>query len=52
MKYTPMVKSGKAEFFFVANDPTEAVISHLIEREYPFIVNWEPLKTHIFVKKS
>jgi uncharacterized protein YrzB (UPF0473 family) len=39
MKYTPMIQSGQAEFFFVANDPTDAVVSHLVERNYPFILN-------------
>jgi hypothetical protein len=39
MKYTPKIKSGDAEFFFVANDPTDAVVSHLVEKNYPFILN-------------
>jgi GT2 family glycosyltransferase len=39
MKYTPMIQSGEAEFFFVANDPTDVVVSHLVEKDYPFIIN-------------
>jgi GT2 family glycosyltransferase len=39
MKYTPMVQAGEAEFLFVANDPTDTVVSHLVERNYPFILN-------------
>lgn len=38
-KYTPMLKRGEAEFFFVANDPTDAVIKHLMDKNYPFVVN-------------
>jgi GT2 family glycosyltransferase len=34
-----MVKSGEAELLFVANDPTDVVVSHLVENEYPFIIN-------------
>lgn len=36
MKYTPMVHTGEAEFYFIANDPTEEVVSHLREKGYPF----------------
>jgi glycosyltransferase involved in cell wall biosynthesis len=34
-----MIKSGDAEFFFVANDPTDVVVSHLAGKKYPFIIN-------------
>jgi hypothetical protein len=34
-----MIQSGEADFLFVANDPTDAVVSHLIGKKYPFIVN-------------
>ncbi len=37
-KYTPMLKRGEAEFFFVANDPTVEVVDFLREKNYPFIV--------------
>lgn len=39
MEYTPMLKNNEAEFFFVANDPTDEVIAHLIEKNYNFIIN-------------
>ena len=39
MEFTPMLKNNEAEFFFVANDPTDEVIAHLIEKNYPFIIN-------------
>lgn len=37
-KYTPMLKTGEAEFFFVANDPTVEVVDYLREKNYPFVV--------------
>ena len=39
IKYTPLLKSGKAEFFFVANDPTNELLKHLKKKHYPFILN-------------
>ncbi|GHV90778.1 hypothetical protein AGMMS50268_12810 [Spirochaetia bacterium] len=39
IKYTPLLKSGEAEFFFVANDPTANVVAHLYKNKYPFIIN-------------
>lgn len=36
-KYTPLLKNGEAEFYFVANDASEEVINHLINKKYPFI---------------
>jgi glycosyltransferase involved in cell wall biosynthesis len=38
-EFTPMLRNGKAEFLFVANDPTELLLSHLIKKRYPFILN-------------
>lgn len=38
-KYTPMLASGQAEFFFVANDPTDGVVQHLRNKEYPHCIN-------------
>jgi len=35
--YTPMIKEGNAEFFFVANDASDEVLQHLIKMNYPFI---------------
>jgi len=37
--FTPMVARGEAEFFFVANDPTLALLRHLRDRGYPHVVN-------------
>lgn len=39
IKYTPKLLTGEAEFLFVANDPTPVVVSHLIEKKYPFIIS-------------
>lgn len=39
LKYTPQIASGEAEFFFVANDPNDTVLAHLIEKGYPFVLN-------------
>lgn len=39
MKYTPLLKKGKAEFFFVANDPTKELLKHLKKKKYPYIIN-------------
>jgi len=36
-EFTPMLKSGEAEFFFVANDPTEKIVTHLKSKGYNFI---------------
>ncbi len=40
MEFTPMLKNGKAEFFFIANDPTDELLNHLIIKGYPFYVNY------------
>lgn len=39
MEFTPMLKNNDAEFFFVANDPTDEIVAHLIKKNYPFIIN-------------
>jgi len=36
-RYTPMIMTGDAEFFFVANDASDEVIQHLVKKNYPFI---------------
>jgi len=36
-EFTPMIRSGEAEFFFVANDPTEKLLLHLKNKNYNFI---------------
>jgi hypothetical protein len=37
MKYTPMIRRGEADFFFVANDATQNVIDHLNRKGYPYV---------------
>lgn len=39
MKYTPMVHDGRAEFFFIANDASDKVISYLERNGYKFYIN-------------
>jgi len=38
-RFTPMIARGEAEFFFVANDPHPALLRHLGDRGYRYIVN-------------
>ncbi|MGH7175549.1 MAG: glycosyltransferase family 2 protein [Minisyncoccia bacterium] len=38
-KFTPMVRRGEAEFFFVANDPDLRLLRHLRDKGYPYVVN-------------
>jgi GT2 family glycosyltransferase len=45
MEFTPLVKEGKAEFFFVANDATEKVINHLDTKGYTYYINNNPRLT-------
>lgn len=42
MKFTPELKTGEAEFYFVANDATEEVKNFLIHRGYPHIIKDNP----------
>lgn len=44
-RYTPLIESGQAEFFFVANDPTPSLLHHLEKKNYPHIVNRNHLYT-------
>jgi glycosyltransferase involved in cell wall biosynthesis len=37
-EFTPMIRRGEAEFFFVANDPTEKLLAHLRAKNYPYIL--------------
>lgn len=39
IKYTPKLKEGIAEFFFIANDPTPSLVEHLKKKKYPFYIN-------------
>jgi hypothetical protein len=41
-EFTPMLASGEAEFFFVANDPEPALLSFLESRSYPHVVQRNP----------
>jgi len=45
MKHTPMIHEGKAEFFFVANNPTEEVLNHLETKKYPYVTCWTDVLT-------
>jgi hypothetical protein len=38
-KYTPMLHTGEAEFYFVANDASEEVLQHLERMKYRYIRN-------------
>lgn len=44
-EFTPLVRSGEAEFFFIANDPTEKLIKFLEQKGYPHYVNHNPRRT-------
>ena len=44
-RFTPMLATGEAEFFFIANDPTEELLKHVQERKYPFFLNRNETKT-------
>jgi hypothetical protein len=37
MKYTPMIHTGEAEFYFVANDASQEVLQHLEKNNYRYI---------------
>lgn len=40
---TPMLKTGEAEFRFIANDPTPSLLKHLDSRKYPFVVQYNAM---------
>jgi glycosyltransferase involved in cell wall biosynthesis len=44
-EFTPLLKRGEAEFFFVANDPTEELLEHLRQKGYQHYVNVNPKRT-------
>jgi hypothetical protein len=44
-EFTPQLKRGEAEFFFVANDPTEELLAHLQQQDYKHYVNRNPMQT-------
>lgn len=37
-EFTPELKTGDARFFFVANDATPEVLAHLVEKNYPHVI--------------
>lgn len=39
LAHTPLLQTGKAEFFFVANDPTEEVVEFLKSKNIPHYIN-------------
>jgi hypothetical protein len=45
MKHTPHLSDGRAEFFFVANDPEPHLIEHLKKMNYNFFENYNQKKT-------
>ncbi len=44
-EFTPQLKRGEAEFYFIANDPTEDLVQHLQSKGYKHYVNHNPAKT-------
>lgn len=41
-EFTPLIKANEAEFFFIANDPTEELLAHLQQKNYPYVLNVNP----------
>ena len=39
LEFTPKLKTGEAEFYFVANDPTDKLLKHLEKKNYKFFLN-------------
>ena len=44
-EFTPALKNGEAEFFFIANDPTNEILGHLDKKKYAYIINNNPQYT-------
>lgn len=44
-RHTPMLRNGGAEFYFVANDASDAVLEHLKDKHYPHVVQENPRRT-------
>ena len=44
-KYTPMLKTGEAEFYFVANDASTEVLEHLTVMKYPHFIQTNEMLT-------
>lgn len=45
MEFTPLIQSGQAEFFFIANDATDKVLEHLKTKNYKHFINNNPKLT-------
>lgn len=45
IRHTPHLSDGRANFFFVANDPTPDLLHFLQQNEYPHYVNVNPRRT-------
>ncbi|MGK9367348.1 glycosyltransferase [Melioribacter sp. Ez-97] len=44
-EFTPMIKRGEAEFFFIANDPEGDLVDYLTAKGYKFYININPRRT-------
>jgi glycosyltransferase involved in cell wall biosynthesis len=44
-EFTPQLERGEAEFFFIANDPTEDLVAHLQQKGYRHYLNHNPKRT-------
>ncbi|NJN93733.1 MAG: glycosyltransferase [Anaerolineales bacterium] len=45
LEFTPQIARGNAEFFFVANDPTDDLVAHLENKKYQHVVQVNPRRT-------
>jgi len=45
LTHTPLLKTGEAEFFFIANDPSKEVLDFLKEKKYPYKLNINEVKS-------
>ena len=45
LMYTPLLRTGEAEFFFIANDPSQEVLDFLKEKKYPYKLNVNEVKS-------
>lgn len=52
MKYTPMIHDGTAEFYFIANDPTDNLLNYLEEKKYPYYVNYNVVLSNQELEKA
>ncbi len=45
LENTPKLSTGEAEFFFIANDPTDELVQHLDRKKYRFYIHTNPKRT-------